>query len=211
MILESILSIPLLIYLCRMSGKGKTGIDLSKFWRHILINKFFNRVLVGAVISFLLGANLLLSLYLGVALWVGMSMGWGCPYGAICDGRKMNPDDFECWQFGPFRTNAKYAIVLRSLILALPLALCSFFIPYQICLPMALIAAVGFSIGIICYKPTVVMNKLRESTNAIINKLLPMNRDILQSDGDKAWEGSECFKGLCYGVMIVMFNVFIQI
>jgi hypothetical protein len=61
-----------------------------------------------------------------IALWIaGASIGWGEPMGAALEGRSMERDRLEWWQFGFFARNAWAALALRGVIwggCTLPLA-----------------------------------------------------------------------------------------
>lgn len=86
-------------------------------------NKTLKTLLYAWTVTALLGISFTyMTIPFILAFWLGASIGWGEPYGATIDGRKMRHDRYEWWQVGPIKRSVRLAIIVRGLLWGLPIS-----------------------------------------------------------------------------------------
>ena len=126
-------------YLDRMRGSDYTVLPSLK-WDGEEIGNSEWKILYGWVVAALFGhAFSWLTIPIIILFAIGEAWGWGEPLGSALQGRKMNQDNLEKWQFGPLKKDPWLALAFRGLMWGAPVALLlSWFDPILMSLPFLL-------------------------------------------------------------------------
>jgi len=143
---------------------------------HLLNSRLVDKLAYGAAIAAAAGLyNQPLALLLvAIAMAIGMSPGWGTPYGAFLDQRPMDPIDQEWWQVGILKRHTQLALLARGVIWGLPIVPVALYLGQLTLLLLIPIISVSFIVAL------------------YLTRLMPKDRDL--------WADSETFRGLLIGV-----------
>lgn len=123
------------------------GMGIADRWRgdaQHLISRATEKLLYCYLVALLAGhAFDALTLPLVAALFLGMSIGWGEPLGALLERRAMNPERFAWWQRGALlRRDALAAMIARGALWAAPVLPIALFDPALTSVALAFFIAV---------------------------------------------------------------------